>query len=257
MAGHDVPGRKVFDHLERSQPGLGVADGNDTEHALDIHDVAGEQHLSGGQPDHHVARGVATPAMAQRQRRAAQFERDIVTLDQPGRQRGHRAVGALSQGRIQCGHVLSTARLHVRPGLCMGDQLGSLRGKVAIAQPAVVLPAGVDDPTHRLRRDLFNRSMNLLCRLKRGTAVNQHRACGRDDQSDVGVERLVVIAARAGFANEGIHPFSHLAEADLDCPGTQAHRCKQAQEQRHQRTRNAQGKPSLKQSHANLSVKTQ
>ena len=70
-------------------------------------------------------------------------------------------------------------------GLALGvrNQLRSLGFEVAVAEPAVVLPAGVDDPAHRQRADAAGRVVELARALVGGTAVDEHRTAGCEHQA--------------------------------------------------------------------------
>jgi len=102
-------------------------------------------------------------------------------------------------------------------GLCIGvrHDLCALRPEVAVAQPAVVLATGVDDPFDGLRRHLLHRFGDLLRTLKAGTAVDQKSPGGRDHQADVGVDGFVFVGSAFGVTHVGVHVGSDGFEDDL------------------------------------------
>ena len=57
--------------------------------------------------------------------------------------------------------------------------------------------------------------------LEGGAAVDQHRPGRRDDQSEVGVQALVLRRAWALVADMRIHAFGHALEAQVHGPGRQ------------------------------------
>ena len=71
-------------------------------------------------------------------------------------QRGQGAFSALFKGGAQCGDVVASPRLPVRPGTGMRDDFCALCDEVAIAKPAVVLSACVDHPPNRTGTDLLD-----------------------------------------------------------------------------------------------------
>ena len=154
VAGHDDSRIEFFDDRKRREPVSGVADRNHAEQPVHVDHVAGEQHVLLRQPDHRVAGRVRAVAMLELERDAAQVQARTAFGDVASGQRRHGAVGAVVQRGLQPGQVVAAARLHVGPRIRVRDDLGALFLEVAVAEPAMVLPAGVDDPLHRLRRDL-------------------------------------------------------------------------------------------------------
>jgi hypothetical protein len=115
--------------------------------------------------------------------------------------------------------VVTAAGLHVGPGVGVRDDFRALRSEVAVAQPAVVLAAGVDDPLHRLVGDLLDRRVDLLRALDAGAAVDQQRAGRRDHQADVGVQAFVFVGAAGLFTDEGIEARGDRLELHFDGVG--------------------------------------
>jgi len=97
----------------------------------------------------------------------------------------------------------------------MGDEFGALGPEIAVAQPAVVLASGIDHPAHGLPGDLPDRGVDLARALEGRATVDQHRAGRRHDQADVGIEALVVDAARTFVADVGINAVGDRPEVDL------------------------------------------
>ncbi len=126
------------------------------------------------------------------------------------------ACGLWPQHGAQSLQLVVAAVAHVGLGGGMGDQLGALPLEVAVAQPAVVLTADVDDPAHRLSRDAPDRLADLARPLERGTAVDQQRARRPDHQAQVGIQPLVGGRACARLADEGVDAVGDALEAHLD-----------------------------------------
>ena len=117
--------------------------------------------------------------------------------------------------------MFTGAGFHVGLAVGVGQGLDAKPGKVAVAQPAVVLVAGVDDQLERLCGHFFDRFMQLGPHLVAGAAVDEHRTSRGHDQADVGIEPFVLVAATFDVAHKGVHTIGHWFEADLDRSGGQ------------------------------------
>ena len=132
--------------------------------------------------------------------------------------------------------MVVTAVAHVGHGIGVGNQFCALGLKVAVAEPAVVLAAGVDHPADGLRADLGGGIADLARALRGGAAVDQHRAGRRHHQADVGVQALVVGAAGAGVAHVDVNALGDTLEIDRERLGQAGHHGKRAG---HHQTRHA------------------
>jgi hypothetical protein len=150
VAGHDALGLQGLQRREALQPAAGVADRQHAQHAVHVHDIAAERHALPRQPDHHITRRVRAAQVLHLHHGAAEVQGVVAAVEPTRRQGGHGAVELLLQLRPQAVHVVAAAREHVGSRAGVADHLGALGQKVAIAEPAVVLSAGVDDPLDRL-----------------------------------------------------------------------------------------------------------
>jgi hypothetical protein len=88
-------------------------------------------------------------------------------------------------------------------GSLAGDDHRALRLPVAVAEPAMILPAGIDHIDHRLIGDAAHRVMQPLGALVGPARIHQHRALGRDDKTEGGVVGQIGRAALRGLADDG------------------------------------------------------
>ena len=105
----------------------------------------------------------------------------------------------------------------------------------------MVLAARVDDPLHRLVGHASDRCVYLLRRTIGCTAVDQHRANGRYDQSEVGVQALVVVGGADLLADMRVDARCDRSEVDLD-----RRRCRGDAQQHDESRRAGNGESRLK-----------
>lgn len=80
----------------------------------------------------------------------------------------------------------------------------ALIDEMAVAEPAVILPTGVDHQYHRPAAHGTNRGLNFLRHLFRTAAIDHYYTRLRDDDPGGGVHALVGCRSRPRFADEGI-----------------------------------------------------
>ena len=205
VTGDNQFGRKLFDLGKSGKPLFRVAHGQYTEHALCIHHITRKHDLHGGQPDQHVAGRMCAPAMTELKHHTAQ-RKALIRLGQPAlRQSWHSAIDQWPQRGAQHVDVIVAPVLHVRTGLRMGNHFSTLRLKIGIPQPSVVLPTCVNDPSHRLRRDFFDSSVDLPRTDPGGATVDQDSSLGCYHQAYVGIEPLVCRCAWTQFTCVYVH----------------------------------------------------
>ena len=103
---------------------------------------------------------MATLAVLELDQRATHVDGAVLGFDKARGQGGAGAVQAFLQD-LEAVHLLAGAGLHVGLRIGMGQGLDTLPGKVAVAEPAVVLVAGVDHQLERLCCDFLDCLMHL------------------------------------------------------------------------------------------------
>lgn len=116
------------------------------------------------------------------------------------------------------------------------DNPGPLFGEKRIAQPAVILIAGIDDPAHRLVRHLADGGRDLLGAQVAGAGVDQDHARGRDNETKIGIEPIVVGAALTQRADQGVDIVDNTFGFELKSLGGRGHQGKNDEKWCEQRT---------------------
>jgi hypothetical protein len=199
VSGHDMLGLERGETVEGFQPLAGDRLLQHAEDALGEDDVAGEHRLARRQPDVRVAGRVCRARVDDLELHAAELEGVCVVEHGVGIDRLG-AVERVADQRLQHGELHRLAFLLVGDGVGGGDDGRALVGPVAIAEPAVILAAGVDDDFHRLVGDLADRRVDFLCAPAAAAGIDQHDAFVRDDDAEGGVvgevfRRALLLAA--------------------------------------------------------------
>ena len=144
MAGHHMgrlEGGHLFEHVDpASDIGLRAV----AEQAFDIDDIAREHDIAIGKPHEAVARRVGRAAVHDLEGQVADgqvvigFEGDVGVA-----WRG--VLERFAEEIRKPAHLHGAASLLIGDGRLRGDDRGAFCLPVAIAQPAVILPAGIDD----------------------------------------------------------------------------------------------------------------
>ena len=215
VAGHHHGGLERLQRLEAGHPGFGFADRVQAQDAVGVNHITCEHHAAGGQDHQHVAGGVAAVAVDEAHAHAAKVQRAVGALQPAGGQHRLGAVLFVFQHRGVGPQMFGATGLHVGLGVGVGQGVCAVGFEVAVAQPAVVLSAGVDHPADGLRGHLSGSGDDVCAGLEGGTGVNQQRPGGRDHQANVGVEGFVLVGTAFGVAHMGVHAGSHGLEGDF------------------------------------------
>ena len=92
----------------------------------------------------------------------------------------------------------------------LGVHLGTTAGKVVVAQPAVVLRAGVEHPADGLWRHGLDGLFNQGRAVRTRATVDQGDALRRHYKTVVGIEPRISLAALTQRTNNGVHIACHL-----------------------------------------------
>ena len=116
------------------------------------------------------------------------------------------------------------------------DNPGPLFGEKRIAQPAVILIAGIDDPAHRLVRHLADGGRDLLGAQVAGAGVDQDHALGRDNETEIGIEPVVVGATLTERTDQGVDAVDDMFGLELESLGNRHHQGEHDEQGCEQRT---------------------
>ena len=205
VAGNDAGRVQLHALLESRQPGDGVAFGKDAENAVDVDVIAGKQDALPGQPDDRVAGEMGVGKITQFHLSTAGLQAGEIARCRPG---GNQRFGAghLRAERGGQRFDLATAEaLLGRHRFFQRDDFGALALEIGVAQPAVILAAGVDHPAHGLAGQLFDFFVEQSGGLQRGARINEDGAFRRIDHAVVGVEPEVFRQAPANRADQRIN----------------------------------------------------
>jgi hypothetical protein len=137
-----------------------------------LNNVATENHALLREPDQHIPGRMSTAAVLELECHATHSPRRIVALYPSAWECGDGAVCLGSQYLAEAGQLVAPPSCHVSLSSSMRQNLRSLAQEISVAKPAMVLPAGVDHPFHRLAGNASNGIVNLARSLERCPAVN-------------------------------------------------------------------------------------
>ena len=226
MAGHQYLRVYLINHCKALQPGPCKTHRDESQNAVNVNHVTREHDVLLRQPDHHIARGVSAATVFEFDHHAAQRQAGVIALHKSVGKGWYRSIQPFLE-HLEGLQVASSASFHVGFGAGVSHDLRPLCPEIAISQPAMILPTGVDHPPDRLRRDFFDGFLDLARRLEGSSAVDQYRPLRGDHQTDIGVQPFVFVSAPVRFADVGIHAIHDRTESYLDSENGKGDQCTQ------------------------------
>ena len=204
MAGDDMDGLERRHALEGFAPFRGVRDLiQNAQHAIHEDQITGKDRALIRQPDDGVGGEMGRAGPDDLQLDAAKLQPCVIRIQRRGGKDGFCSGKAFFQHRLEAFHVAGGEGFLAFHGAFQGDDLRSLGGEIAIAEPAVILRACVDDPFHRLARGHAHGQVDDLGAGRRRAGIDENDAILGHDDAEGGVEGEILPGARAGLADEG------------------------------------------------------